>query len=123
MRPGTRRQRTDLPHHCSSWLAPIERLILRCQLGSIGHARFRLPGLDRAAVGKCPQSRHDRLTAEHSKAIVQGARIVVADGKATAEQHRPRIEPFVEAHDGDARLGIPGEDGALDWRRPAPARQ
>ena len=41
----------------------------------------------------------------------------------SAQQHRAGIEPLVHLHDGDAGLPVAGEDGALDRRRAAPARQ
>ncbi len=42
---------------------------------------------------------------------------------ATEEQHAAGIQPFVHLHDGDAALRVTGQDGALDRRSAAPARQ
>ena len=44
-------------------------------------------------------------------------------GRRALEQHGAGVEPRVELHDGDAGFRVAGEDGALDRRGAAPARQ
>ena len=44
-------------------------------------------------------------------------------GMVSASRIGAGVEPCVHLHDGDAGLAVAGEDGALDRRRAAPARQ
>ncbi len=45
------------------------------------------------------------------------------DRRALGQQHGAGVESFVHAHGGDAGLSVSREDGAMDGRRAAPARQ
>jgi len=49
--------------------------------------------------------------------------IVQSYRMAAFEQHRAGVETLIELHDGYAGFGIAREDGALDRRRAAPARE
>ena len=51
------------------------------------------------------------------------AGVVRRDWQGFAQQNRTRVQAFVHLHDAHTRLCVPGFDGALDRRSPAPARQ
>jgi hypothetical protein len=56
--------------------------------------------------------------------VVQGlGGVGGGDRRALGEQHRAGIETLIHAHGGDAGLAIAGQDGAMDGRGTAPARQ
>ena len=62
--------------------------------------------------------------AEHREAIVQATGgVVLANRQGFRQQHVAGVQPRVHLHDGDAGLGIPGLDGAVDGRSAAPAWQ
>ena len=45
------------------------------------------------------------------------------DRHPPGEQHGAGIQPLFHLHDGDAGLGIPGQEGSLDRPGTAPSRQ
>ena len=89
-------------------MIPAARLGRRCQAS--GGVSFQ--GLDHKARAKGRQL------------VVQLAgRGVGADRHRFGEQDRSRVNLLLDAHDGDPGLAVAGQDGALDGRRAAPARQ
>ena len=50
-------------------------------------------------------------------------RLLRADVDAPRGQHGARVQSRLHAHDADAGSAVAGQDGALNGRRAAPARQ
>ena len=121
--PGA--ERAHLAVEIARRIAPVEPLVVARQLGRVGDAGGRL-GLRRQRPG-CETRRAPstiRRAPSGCQLVVQHAGVVFwPDRDALLQQHRAGIETLVHLHDGDAGLGVAGQDGALDRRRAAPARQ
>ena len=70
------------------------------------------------------QGLHDQAAALLGQPVVQaGGGVRGQDVHGLAQQHVPSVQARIHLHDGDTRLRITGLDGAMDGRRPPPARQ
>ena len=93
------------------------------------------PGQGRALLGlRLAQSSHPGATAGEPRrarrpassvksASSDGVVSVPSSGNAALGDDRPRIEPVVHPHQGDARLAVAGEDRRRDRRRTAMPRK
>ena len=99
---------------------PVDLPVLARQLRRIGRAFLRLRPrgrvfVERAQDRAAPRARPARRAASRRWCAARSARV--------PQQHRAGVQPRVHAHDGDAGLGVAGQDRRLDRRRAAPARQ
>ena len=61
---------------------------------------------------------------QRRQAVVEGGRRLIRLNKQRLLHiHWPGVQPFVHAHEGHAGRRVAGQQGVLDWRRAAPARQ
>ena len=80
-------------------------------------------GSGRPATPWASASTTSALATVTSSLAQRGERDVVVEWARCARRRRARIEPLLHLHEADARLAVAGQDGALDGRRAAPARQ
>src|SRR6266480_4569829 len=98
-------------------------------LGLLDPGRVRDPlgglGAGRQCAGSESLDRlQERRGAELRERIVErAAGVARGNGEPALQQHRARVQTRVHLHDGDAGLGLPGEEGSLDGCGSAPARQ
>jgi FlaG/FlaF family flagellin (archaellin) len=103
---------------------PVEHSFLLAELVCVGDALGRLVHRLDAPPQQAVEGRHDQPRAKIGQAVVHAlGGVGGGNRRAFRQQHRAGIETFVHAHDGDAGLGVAGEDGAMDGGGAAPARQ
>ena len=119
-RAGPGVDRADAPFKRLGRFGPMQAAIFLGQFRGIGHAGFRLGRGSWVFI----QGAQDQPRARFGQRVMQigrgGGR---RDRHRFLQQHRPRIQPFFHAHDGDAGCGIARQNRCLNGPRPAPARQ
>ena len=124
LRHRPRPQRAHAARDGRGVLAPIDPRLGLVELGGVGDAQRGLCARRQRPRFEAVQGLEQRGGTERREPRVQRGRILVGTDRDTAlEQHRSGVEARVHLHDGDAGLGVTGEQRALDRRRTAPARQ
>ena len=113
-----------MPQHRARRLVPVDPRLGLFDLGGVGHAGLALFGeLQRAALEPAHRAHH-QIGAERRQRVVQiGRGHVVRDGEAFGHRDVAGVEACIHLHHHHAALGIICHDGAVDRRRPTPARQ
>jgi len=105
-------------------LAPIDLGLRLGDLCGVACARCRLGSGAEFAAFDLGEHLHDQACAEFGKLVVQARTGVFrCDWKGLGGKDGTGIQAAVHLHDGYAGERVAGKDGALNWRRAAPARQ
>jgi len=120
--PGKRVEGAHLAVDLGRGPGPIDARLGLLHLGRVARARVVLG--DRLEAVEIREGFDDGVRAHGCERPGELARgDFGADGVFTPQQHGTGIEPGLHLHDAHAGHGIAGQDGALDGRRAAPARQ
>ena len=117
-------ERPDAPCEHNSILAPVEERLRLRNLLRVGDAGLGLRHFDRRAKRQRIDGLTHELRAEPGQPIGKASRrIGRSDIDRAAREQGPGVEPLFHAHDCDTGDLIPRQDGALNRRGSAPARQ
>ena len=106
--------------HLDRRLLPVDVVLRRVDLVGVG--RLPLLGSRRPEAGA--KGADQQLGAGVDQAGAQlGGGLFGPDGETGARVHRTGVETLLQLHEAHARLGVAGEDGALDGRRSPPPRE
>ena len=121
---GSGTRRADPTQDARRRLAPVQTRELATDPRGLGSVRVDLRSKDRAPLGNLVDGREQRVRCQLGQALTQlSRRLGGPDLRLAHQADVAGIHLLDHTHDGDTSPGVTFENGPLDRRRPAPARQ